>query len=110
MKIVPLSEVKANLSRYGALCRHEPIVTRHASDRMALWQRTEEQVFETLLFPEEVVTGHRNRFVARRRYGEHVFRIVYEYEEGCPLIITLYFPYAKRYFQGGGSYADQVLS
>ena len=37
-------------------------------------------------------------------------RIVYEYEEGCPLIIALYFPYAKRYFQGGGSYADQVLS
>ena len=26
MKIVPLSEVKANLSRYGALCRHEPVV------------------------------------------------------------------------------------
>jgi prevent-host-death family protein len=26
MKIVPLSEVKANLSRYGSLCREEPVV------------------------------------------------------------------------------------
>lgn len=26
MKIVPLSEAKANLSRYASLCRHEPVV------------------------------------------------------------------------------------
>ncbi len=26
MKIVPLSEAKANLSRYGSLCREEPVV------------------------------------------------------------------------------------
>ena len=86
------------------------ILTNHASGRLSLWQRTEEQLFETLLFPEEVGTGHRNRFIAHRRYGEHVLRVVYEYEGDCPLIVTLYFPYTKRYFQGGGSYADQVLS
>jgi antitoxin (DNA-binding transcriptional repressor) of toxin-antitoxin stability system len=26
MKVIPLSEAKANLSRYGRLCRDEPIV------------------------------------------------------------------------------------
>jgi antitoxin (DNA-binding transcriptional repressor) of toxin-antitoxin stability system len=26
MKVVPLSEAKANLSRYGSLCQHEPVV------------------------------------------------------------------------------------
>jgi len=26
MKVVSLSEAKANLSRYGRLCRHEPVV------------------------------------------------------------------------------------
>lgn len=85
------------------------IITRHASERLSLWQRTEAQILETLLFPEEVVTGHRNRFIAHRRYGDHVLRLVYEYEGDVPLIVTLYFPYARRYFQGGGGYADQIL-
>lgn len=26
MKVIPLSEAKANLSRYGRLCQEEPIV------------------------------------------------------------------------------------
>ena len=85
------------------------ILTRHASHRLLLWQCTEEQAFDTLLFPEEVLTGHRNRFIAHRRYGEHILRLVYEYEGGIPLIVTVYFPYSRRYFRGGGSYADQIL-
>lgn len=86
------------------------VITRHASGRIALWECTEDQTLETLLFPEEVLTGHRDRFIAHRKYGEHVLRVVYEYEDRCPLIVTVYFPYAKRYFQGGGHYADQILS
>ena len=86
------------------------VVTGHASDRLSLWQRTEEQMFETLLFPEEVVAGHRNRFIAHRRYDGHVLRVVYEYETDIPLVVTVYFPYVKRYFRGGGSYADQIRS
>jgi hypothetical protein len=34
----------------------------------------------------------------------------YEYFDSNPLIVTMYFPYASRYYQGGGSYADQILS
>jgi len=86
------------------------IVTSHAMERLSLWQRTEDQMFETLLFPEEVVAGHRNRFIAHRRYDGHVLRVVYEYEGDVPLIVTVYFPYTRRYFQGGGAYADQILS
>jgi hypothetical protein len=67
-------------------------------------------MFETLLFPEEVVAGHRSRFIAHRRYDGHVLRVVYEYEADIPLVVTVYFPYARRYFRGGGSYADQILS
>jgi prevent-host-death family protein len=26
MKVIPLSEAKANLSRYGRLCRNEPVI------------------------------------------------------------------------------------
>ncbi|MSS73002.1 MAG: hypothetical protein EXS64_16140 [Candidatus Latescibacteria bacterium] len=49
-------------------------------------------------------------FIAHRGYNEHVLRVVYEYESDIPLVVTVYFPYAKRYFQGGGTYADQILS
>ena len=86
------------------------LVTKHAEDRRILWNCTEHRLFETLLFAEEVLIGHRDRFIAHRRYGEHVLRVVYEYEGDLPLVVTLYFPYVDRYFEGGGSYADQVLS
>ena len=86
------------------------IITRHAGERLGLWECTEDQTLETLLFPEEVLIGHRDRFIAHRKYGEHVLRVIYEYEDHHPVIVTVYFPYAKRYFEGGGRYADRVFS
>ena len=101
----------------GTLCRLtsedvtiEVIVTTHARERLHRWQLTEDQVFETLLSPNEVLTGHGGRYIAHRLYEEHVLRVVYEYFGSTPLIVTMYFPYASRYYQGGGSYADQILS
>ena len=41
-------------------------------------------VAETLLLPEEVIIGHRNRYIAHRRYGNHLVRAVYEYAEELP--------------------------
>ena len=84
--------------------------TDHVIERMAQWNCTEKQVLETLLFPEEVVIGHRGRFIAHRRYGAHIIRAVYEYEGNLPVLVTVYFPYAERYFQGGGFYADRIFS
>jgi hypothetical protein len=81
----------------------------HAIDRMKKWNITEEMVIETLAMPEEVLTGHRGRYIAHRRYGNHIIRAIYEYEDNMPVVITVYFPYAERYFQGGGKYEDKIF-
>ena len=82
----------------------------HAIERMKKWKITEEMIIETLISPEEVLIGHNNRFIAHKVYGEHIVRAVYEYENGMPVLITVYFPYKNKYFRGGNIYEDKILS
>jgi hypothetical protein len=86
------------------------LFTFHALWRIAQWRLTVRSVLETLLCPEEVLRGHRGRLIAHRRDKRHVVRAVYEYEASMPEVITVYYPYAKRYFQGGGIYEDHILA
>lgn len=90
----------------------EIMITWHAIDRSEMWGLDMEKVIDALIYPEEVVIGHRSRYVAHKREEEHLIRAVYEYndEEGNPVVITVYFPYAERYFKGGGTYADKILA
>jgi len=81
----------------------------HAVERIKKWNINEEMVAETLLLPEEVIIGHRNRYIAHKRYGNHLVRAVYEYEDELPVLLTVYFPYVERYFKGGGVYEDKIL-
>jgi hypothetical protein len=81
----------------------------HAIERIKKWNIKDEIVAETLLLPEEVIIGHRNRYVAHRTYGAHLVRTVYEYEGELPVLLTVYFPYADRYFKGGGVYEDKIF-
>ncbi|MBI4536457.1 MAG: DUF4258 domain-containing protein [candidate division NC10 bacterium] len=86
------------------------LLTFHALDRMGRWGLTDRKVVQALLGPEEVLRGHRGRFIAHRRSGEHVVRVVDEYQARMPVVITVYCPYAERYFRGGGTYEDRVCS
>ena len=81
----------------------------HAIERIKRWGITEEMVAETLLMPEEVIVGHRGRYIAHRRYGEHLVRAVYDYEDELPVLVTVYFPYKDRYFKGGRIYEDKIF-
>ena len=81
----------------------------HAMDRMTKWKLTPEIVGETLLEPEEVLVGHHNRFIAHKCYGQHILRAIYEYENLIPSLVTVYFPYRDRYYQGGGNFEDKIL-
>jgi hypothetical protein len=85
------------------------LILAHAIERIKKWNIKEEMVAESLLLPEEVIIGHRNRYIAHRRYGSHLVRAVYEYEGELPVLLTVYFPYANRYFQGGGVYEDKIF-
>ncbi len=85
------------------------LFTFHAKERIKKWAIKEQMAVETLLMPEEVITGHRNRYIAHRRYGNHLVRAVYEYEEGLPVLLTIYFPYINRYFKGGDIYENKIL-
>lgn len=84
--------------------------TRHAIDRLECWKLTGQEVLRALLFPDEVVIGHRQRFIAHKCKGKRVIRIIYEYRENIPVVITVYVPQKERYFQGGGKYADKIFS
>lgn len=46
----------------------------HAMERMKKWGISDKIVIETMLLPEEVLVGHRSRFIAHRRYETHVVR------------------------------------
>lgn len=81
----------------------------HTIERIKKWNLKEEMVVETLLVPEEVIIGHRNRYIAHRRYDNHLVRAVYEYEDRLPVLLTVYFPYVDRYFKGGGVYEDKIF-
>ncbi len=84
-------------------------VSWHSLDRIAVWDLKPEQVLETLLLPEEVVTGHNNRFIAHKRYNGHIIRAVYENDLNLPVLVTVYYPTAKRYFKGGRNFANKIL-
>ncbi len=81
----------------------------HAIERIKKWDIKEEMVVETLLLPEEVIIGHKGRYIAHRRYGNHLVRAVYEYEGDLAVLLTVYFPYVNRYFKGGGIYEDKIF-
>jgi len=85
-------------------------LTFHALERVTRWNLSLGKVLQALLFPEEVLRGHRDRFIAHRRAGDHVIRAVYEYENDAPVVITVYYPSIARYFRGGGDFEDQILS
>jgi hypothetical protein len=85
------------------------LLTFHALERIITWRLTEQAILKTLLFPEEILRGHRDRFIAHRRAGRHIVRAVYEYEGDTPVVVTVYHPLAKRYFQGGGIYENRIL-
>ena len=85
------------------------MITRHAEGRLNRWSIDINKLFEALLYPEEVLAGHYGRFIAHKRYGTHIVRAVYEYDNDLPVVVTVYYPLAIRYFEGGGTYADKIL-
>jgi len=86
------------------------IITWHAIERMNRWGLKKELVIESLLYPEEVLVGHHNRYIAHKRYQSHLVRAIYEYGNHIPIVVTVYFPLIKRYFKGGKIYADRIFS
>lgn len=86
------------------------LLTHHVLRRLAQWRLTDDLVIRAMLFPEEVAIGHHGRFIAHLRRGERLVRVIYEYEAKPPVAVTVYSPSVKRYFQGGGTYEDRLLS
>ena len=92
------------------------LFTFHSLQRMEKWGITQATLLDALLFPEEVLLpkgwiprGHGGRYIAQKRLNGHVIRVIYEYVEGMPAIVTVYVPYAERYYQGGNTYEDKIL-
>ncbi len=56
----------------------------HALRRAKKWQLSEDQIAETLLFPDEVLKGHLGRYIAHKLHGDHILRAVYEYYDDYP--------------------------
>lgn len=86
------------------------VFTGHSLLRVLRWGLKISKVITALLNPDEVVTGHSGRFIAHKIYGKHIVRAIYERRKNISYLITVYYPFAKRYFQGGGKFADKIFS
>ncbi|WP_048149902.1 DUF4258 domain-containing protein [Thermococcus sp. AM4] len=86
------------------------LITHHALSRARHWKLSLEKLVEAILYPEEVLTGHHDRFIAHKAENDHIIRVIYEYENGVPIVVTVYRPRKERYFMGGGVYEDRVLA
>jgi hypothetical protein len=87
----------------------EVLFLNHSIERARKWQLSIEQIAECLLLPDEVLVGHFSRYIAHKVIGKHLIRAVYEYVWALPALITVYFPYIDRHFQGGLTYEDKIL-
>jgi hypothetical protein len=85
------------------------LFAKYVYGRIERWIINEDMVIETLLFPDEVIIGHRERYIAHKIYSNHLLRAVYEYIGGFPVLITVYFPNKIRYYKGGGKFEDQIF-
>ncbi|MFQ5796670.1 MAG: DUF4258 domain-containing protein [Candidatus Bipolaricaulia bacterium] len=89
------------------------LIVDHTEDAMREAGLVPMVVLQTLLYPEETLPGqpyHPGRYVAHLRTDDqHLVRVIYEYEDDQVVIVTTYPARIKEYFQGGGSFADQVL-
>ena len=117
MKKVPIEVDSVEPHRRGKIYRMriggkvvKILVTFHCLKRMEKWDIDINDLLGTLLFPEEVLKGHFDRYIAHKRSGDHIIRTVYEYESEVPIVLTVYFPYASRYYQGGKTYEDKILT
>jgi len=106
------SRPEARGRTYTFRCRGidvEILFLAHALERAEKWRLSVEQVGECLLMPDEVLTGHFERYVAHKVTGTHMIRAIYEYVGHEPVLVTVYKPRPGRYFQGGNKYEDKIL-
>ena len=53
----------------------ELMITGHAIDRSEMWGVDADSVIDALVYPEEVVIGHRSRYIAYKRGGTYADKI-----------------------------------
>ncbi len=62
--------------------------TYHARERMKLRKISPDMVRDTVLHPEKVTQGYRNRKLAYRSYREGVLKVVYSEKPDAIVIIS----------------------
>ncbi len=77
------------------------MLTWHALDGADDYNISVNELLNFLIYPEEVIKGHVNRFIAHKRLNRHLARVIYEYENKTIIVITFYISYVNRYFRGG---------
>jgi len=108
IKSFPRSKGKLLTIKYTGT-EHDILFTYHSIERCSRWNLRLEDVAESLLNPDEVLRGHSGRYIAHKVSKEHLIRAVYEYDGDLPVVITVYYPYSKRYYKGGGIYEDKIF-
>ena len=77
--------------------------THHAEQKFLVLKRhgfavTAEQVEETVLHPDRVISQTGGRFIAQRSItARHVLRVIYRMEMNNPVVITFYPGWKERY-------------
>ncbi len=85
------------------------VLTWHALDGADEYNISANELINFLIYPEEVIRGHANRFIAHKGLNRHLARVIYEYENETIVVITFYISHVNRYFRGGIC-EDKILS
>ncbi len=84
------------------------VLTWHVLDGASDYNISANELLNFLIYPEEVIIGHVNRFIAHKKLNRHLTRVIYEYENETVVVITFYIAYVNRYFRGG-IHEDKIL-
>jgi len=71
------------------------LFTYHSLERVKRWDLNLKDVMDALIYPEEVLAGHRRRFIAQKVLSDRIYRIVYEYEDDLPVRRNFFVAFQK---------------
>ena len=77
----------------------EIIISKHAKERIKIYNLTEKIVIETVKHPDEIVNGYSGTLIAHKTLNGYLLRIVYIKEQDKIKVITVYPAKKERYWR-----------
>ena len=77
-------------ANYAILTAMKFIYTHHANLRISQRELSRSQIQNTVVSPDDKITGFKSRWVARKKFGTKTLEVIYKKLNGTVVIITAY--------------------